>query len=126
MSRISTILLLVGALGADVLTQTPADPDSREGVRLMRSLNTAENAIWQQSRKYMELAELINHKMMGGVRAEIETNGSVVFFQGRRLRLLVSPDGSQYQAMVLPVERCGTAVFTDERGLIYTGKVIGC
>jgi hypothetical protein len=32
----------------------------------------------------------------------------------------------QYQAMVVPAETCGTATFSDERGLIYTGKVLDC
>jgi hypothetical protein len=64
--------------------------------------------------------------MMDGVRAEITTNGSDVFYQGRQLRLVLSPDGLQYQAMVVPADSCGTAIFSDERGLIYTGKVLDC
>lgn len=117
--------VIVVAAGVTVFTQ-PADEVTRADVRLMRSLNTAENAILQRSGKYLELAQLIDHQTMGGVRPEITTKGTVVFFQGRQLRLMVSPDGKHYQAMVVPVEGCGTAVFTDERGLIYTGKVIGC
>ena len=120
---IATVILV--AAGVTAFTQ-PADDVTRADIRLMRSLNTAENMILQQSGKYMQLADLINHKTMGGVRPEITTNGTVVFFQGRQLRLMVSADGMHYQAMVVPVEGCGTAVFTDERGMIYTGKVIGC
>jgi hypothetical protein len=127
MVRISTILAIVILVAAGVTVSTqPADDVTRADVRLMRSLNTAENIIRQQSGKYMQLADLIDHKTMGGVRPEITTSGTVVFFQGRQLRLMVSPDGLHYQAMVVPVEGCGTAVFTDERGMIYTGKVIGC
>ena len=126
MLRIWATLLFLGALATTAFTQSSADPERAAGISLMRFLNTAENAARQQSGKYMELAELINHRMMGGVRAEITTNGSVVFYQGRQLRLLLSPDGLQYQATVVPVDACGTAIFSDERGMIYTGKVIGC
>ena len=124
MIRVLATLILVTA-GVTAFTQ-PADEVTRADVRLIRSLNTAENAIFQRSGKYVELAELIDHQSMGGVRPEMTTNGKFVFFQGRQLRLMVSADGSRYQAMVVPAESCGTAVFTDERGMIYTGKVIGC
>jgi hypothetical protein len=117
------ILLMTTALAS---TQPAGDPERAAAISLMRALNTAENAARQQTGKYLELSELINHRMMGGVRGQIETNGSVVFFQGRQLRLLLAPDGSQYQAMVVPVDACGTAVFSDERGMIYTGKVLDC
>lgn len=125
MIRILATVIAVAMAGVAVATQS-GDDVTRADIRLMRSLNTAENAIMQRSGKYMELAELIDHQTMGGVRPEITTNGTFVFFQGRQLRLIVSADGSRYQAMVVPVEGCGTAVFTDERGMIYTGKVIGC
>ena len=126
MFRISAILLFLGALETTSLTQSSVDPERRAGITLMRSLNTAEASARSQSGKYIDLADLINHPLMGGVRGEITTDGSGVFYQGRQLRLLLSPDGLQYQAMVVPVESCGTAMFSDERGMIYTGKVLDC
>ena len=126
MFRIGAVLMFLGVLGTTALTQSPADPERRAGITVMRAINTAEAAARSQSGKYLDLADLINHPMMGGVRAEITTNGSDVFFQGRQLRLLLSPDGSQYQAMVVPADSCGYAIFSDERGMIYTGKVLDC
>ena len=126
MRQIGAVLMFLGALGTTALTQSSADPERRAGITVMRAINTAEAAARSQSGKYVDLADLINHRMMGGVRAEITTNGSDVFYQGRQLRLLLSPDGSQYQAMVVPVESCGYAIFSDERGMIYTGKVLDC
>ena len=126
MLRIWAILLFLGALGTTAFTQSSADPERAAGIRVMRAINTAEHMARQQSGKYVGLAELLDHKAMGGVRADIAATDSVVFYQGRQLRLLLSPDGSQYQAMVVPVESCGTAIFSDERGMIYTGKVLDC
>ena|SRR5687767_8395508 len=126
MFRISVILLFLGAMGTTALTQSSADPERKAGITVMRFLNTAEAAARSQSGKYVDLAELINHRVMDGVRGEITTDGSSVFYQGRQLRLLLSPDGLHYHAMVVPVESCGTAIFSDERGMIYTGKVLDC
>jgi hypothetical protein len=121
---IGTVILLMTTVMAS--TQPVGDPELRAGITLMRAVNTAEAAARGQTGKYLELADLLNHRMMGGVRAQVETNGTVVFYQGRQLRLVVSPDGSQYHAMVVPVDTCGSAIFSDERGLIYTGKVLDC
>jgi len=63
---------------------------------------------------------------MGGVKPNIAANGSLVFHKGAQVRLALSADAKGYQVMVVPVETCGTAVFSDERGLIYTGKVLDC
>jgi len=126
MSRIWTILTLVSALGVTLLSQSTVDPERTAGIRVMRMINTAENVVLQQSGKYVGLAELLDHRAMGGARADFATNGSVVFYQGKQVRLVLSPDSSQYHAMVVPVDTCGTAVFSDERGLIYTGKVLDC
>ena len=126
MLRIWAILLFLGALGTTAFTQSSGDPERSAGIRVMRAINTAEHMARQQSGKFVELTELIDHKTMAGVRGDIVTNGSVIFFQGRQLRVALAPDASQYQAMVVPVETCGTAIFSDERGLIYTGKVLDC
>jgi hypothetical protein len=101
MLRIWAILLFLGALGTSAFTQSALDPDRAAGIRVMRAINTAENMVRGQSGKYVELAELINHKTMGGVRQDIVTNGSLIFYQGRQLRLALAPDASQYQAMVV-------------------------
>ena len=63
---------------------------------------------------------------MGGVKPNIAANGNLIFHKGAQLRLALSADASQYQVMVVPVDTCGVAVFSDERGLIYTGKVLDC
>jgi hypothetical protein len=47
---------------------------------------------------------------------------------GLVLRLVVSPDGKHYNLWLgqKPDVRCGFAFYSDERGVIYEGKAIGC
>lgn len=120
------IFFVVLVATAFAFTQPPPDPARRAGITVMRMINTAENAIKQSTGKYVDLNELINHAMMGGVRAEIVANGNTITYRGQQLRLALTPDAMQYQVMVIPAETCGTAIFSDERGLIYTGKVLDC
>ena len=119
------ITLCTGIGAAAARTQAP-DDDRRAAITVMRAINTAENAVRQTSGKYVELAALLDHRSMGGVKPNIAANGSLIFHKGAQLRLALSADASQYQVMVVPVDTCGVAVFSDERGLIYTGKVLDC
>jgi len=52
--------------------------------------------------------------------------GDVVTYMDAQLRLVLPADALQYQVMVMPRQSCGVAVFSDERGVIYTGKGLGC
>lgn len=121
------IFFVVLVATAVAFTQpAPTDPERRAGITVMRMINTAENAIQQRTGRYVDLDELINHATMSAVRAEFVANGNTITYRGQQLRLALTPDAMQYQVMVLPAETCGTAVFSDERGLIYTGKVLDC
>lgn len=124
--RTVAVVILAITVVPTVFTQPAPDPARAAGIRAMRVINTAENAIRQSSGKYVELADLLTHPHMVGIRGDIVTNGSVISYQGQQLRLALARDASQYQAMVVPVDTCGTAVFSDERGVIYTGKGLGC
>lgn len=123
--------ILITVLTATALTtsaatqQPPADP-VRTGITVMRAINTAANAAKHESGKFPSLADLVNHAAMSRVRADIIVNGDALTHLGRPLRMTISPDGMHYQAMVVPTETCGTAVFSTEVGLIYTGKVLDC
>ena len=111
---------------AIVAGQAPDDEERRAAITVMRAVNTAENAVRQKSGKYVELGALLEHGAMGRVKPDVAANGGLVFHKGAQVRLALSADGMGYQVMVVPVQTCGTAVFSDERGLIYTGKVLDC
>jgi len=123
----SLLLVLVGCTLATLSASQPApDAERTAAITVMRAINTAENAVKQSGGKYVELASLLDHQAMGRVKANLVINGTAVSHMGAQVRLTVSPDAAGYQVMVVPVATCGTAVFSDERGLIYTGKVLDC
>jgi len=113
---------------AVIAQQAPADDGRRNAIVVMRAINTAENAVRQRGAKYVPMAELVEHPAMGGVKGDIGVNvdGSTYAYKGGQLRLALAADATQYVVTFAPVETCGTASFTDERGMIYAGKVLDC
>ena len=128
MARLLTMLGVASVIaGAAVsATQTSPDDQRRATITLMRAINTAEHAVKSRTGKFVHLAELLEHPAMGRVKADIALNGGVATHQGATIRLAVSTDAAQYQVSIVPSETCGLAAFSDERGLIYTGKVLDC
>jgi len=96
-------MILAAALLAVTLDAARQDASAtltpQEGVRLMRTVNTSENAIKSGSGAYATLTDVIAHRTF--VRAA---------------------DGQGYQAALTPLSGTGTAWFTDERGLIFVGQ----
>ena len=128
MNRIQLIVVIIicASLGVIAARAQAPDDERRAAITVMRAINTAENAVRQTGGKYVELAALLEHRSMGSVKPNIAANGNLIFHKGAQLRLALSADASQYQVMVVPVDTCGVAAFSDERGLIYTGKVLDC
>ena len=123
---VAFVLMSLVAAIAVISAQQSADEERRAGITVMRAINTAENAVRQTTGKFVPLADLLDHRFMSKVRPAIVVNGDTISHQGQQLRLALSADASQYQVMVVPAATCGIAVFSDERGLIYTGKVLDC
>lgn len=119
-------IAILGTVAVTISAQPSADDQRRAAITLMRAINTAENAVRQRTGKYVHLTELLEHPAMGRVKPDIAVDGSVATYQGTTIRLALSSDGKQYQVSVVPGETCGWAAFSDERGLIYTGKVLDC
>ena len=112
--------------GIAIAAQAPPDPELRDAITVMRAINTAENAVRQTGGKYVPLVTLVDQAFMKGVRPNIVINGDVITYMDAQLRLVLPADALQYQVMVMPRQSCGVAVFSDERGVIYTGKGLGC
>lgn len=126
MARLVTALFIaVGVAGVAAYSQPASDP-VRDGITAMRAINTAENMVRNSSGRYGTLPDLLAHPAMERLRADFTVSGGAIAYRGLQVRIALSPDSQQYQAMVVPSERCGTAVFSDESGLIYTGKGLGC
>lgn len=117
------VLATIGLAAA----QPSPDDQRRAAITLMRAINTAENAVKHGGAgKYVHLAELLEHPAMARVKSDIVIKGATATHQGATIRLALSTDATQYQVAVVPGETCGWAAFSDERGLIYAGKVLDC
>jgi type II secretory pathway pseudopilin PulG len=120
-------LCVVAGLAARSSAQTAVDEDGRRAaLRVMRAINTAENAARSQGGHYLPLADLLTHRAMGAVAPDVRVSATTVTYDKWQLRLALSADASQYMVNMMSSETCGLAVFSDERGLIYTGKVLDC
>ena len=104
--------------------QSGPDDERRAAITVLRAINTAENAAKRSAGKYLPLSELLNHPAMGKVKANFAVDGNTYTHAGAGVRLALSSDGSQYVVTVVSAAPTYTAAFSDERGVIYTGKAL--
>ena len=126
MTRLLTMLGVACVLaGATIVAMQPSPEDARrDAIRLLRAMNTAENAARAKGGSYLQLADLLNHPQMGGVKSDFTLSGSTYAYKGAQVRLALSADATQYVVTVVSDAPNYTAAFTDERGVIYTGKAL--
>ena len=102
----------------------------------VRMINTAESLAHRSGGKFLPLDQLISSGPLKQA-AEMNPDFSSAYSQmkpvkgpemldGFDLGMLVSSDGSAYKLSLDNKEKCGTTYFSDERGLIYAGKPLGC
>ena len=107
-----------------VATQSSPDDERRAAITALRAINTAENAVKGRGGKYVPLAELIDHPAMARVKPNFVANGNSYTHAGAEVRLALSADATQYVVTIVSSAPNYTAAFSDERGLIYTGKAL--
>ena len=66
--------------------QSPEDDERRAAIKVLRAINTAENAARAKGGAYVPLAELLNHPMMGGVKADFAASGNGFKYAGSEVR----------------------------------------
>jgi hypothetical protein len=133
-------------------TETASSPATKpnaeafRAVNIIRVINTAEvvtcrtkDGSIDENAKFLSWDELLiapcfkqAQGQFSGVRfsqaSELSFSPGSEIVPGLELRLVVSPDGRQYN-LWLGQKRdvhCGFAFFSDERGVIYEGQAIGC
>ena len=116
-------VLLSASLGVAAHTQA-ADDERRAAIKVLRAINTAENAARAKGGSYLPLAELLNHPAMGGVKPDFAVNANSFTYAGAQVRVALSADATQYVVTVKSDTPNYTAAFTDERGVIFTGKAL--
>jgi hypothetical protein len=116
------MLALTLTAASRAATQSP-DEERRAAITLLRAINTAEAAV-NRSGHYVALPELIDHASMARVKPDVVISGGAVTYHGAQVRLALSADAKQYVVTVVTGAPNYTAAFSDERGVIYTGKAL--
>lgn len=117
-----SLVALTATAASHAAAQSP-DDERRAAITLLRAINTAEAAT-MRSGHYVALPELIDHASMARVKPDIAVTASAITFHGAQLRLTLSGDAKQYVVTVVNGAPNYTAAFSDERGMIYTGKAL--
>ena len=125
--RILTMIVIAGTLAATAVAATQRAPEDerRDAIRLLRAINTAENAAASRNGgNYLAMPELIDHPSMGGVKSDITVGATGVTYKDAQIRVALSADAKQYVVTVVFGAPNHIAAFTDERGVIYTGEAL--
>jgi hypothetical protein len=110
-------------------------------VSIIRYINTAEascqvkNGKRDENQKFLSWDELLNAPCFEQTRSLVRfypanqpafSSGSEIV-PGLELRLVVSADGKHYNVSLGEKPTgCGSVFFSDERGVIFEGKALGC
>ena len=113
-------------VGAQIPAAQENDP-IKTNVLVLRVVNTVEASLGQGDQSYKPLSAVLEAPMFKERFNNAGQLDSVSATVGaHRLVLVVSPDLKHYQAMVSTGESCAITMFTNEKGLIYSGQGLGC
>ncbi|MHB8541842.1 MAG: tRNA (N6-threonylcarbamoyladenosine(37)-N6)-methyltransferase TrmO [Candidatus Acidiferrales bacterium] len=146
-------ILLLGALACAGLTMAQAQKpapvaprnrmaemaliapnDSRmTGVNAVRLINTAQAGYKHAHGRYATWDELYRSGIMANDRKRspqfsgLQLAGGPEVVEGWTLAMIVAADGQSYELSLRNLQdKCQFSFFSDQRGLIFQGKVIGC
>ena len=121
------ILCVVNVAGAQAPSE-PTNEPAREAVAILRAVNTAQAELNATAGGYGSVSKVLASsrfkKMFAGSVSEADSATATV---GKStLVLVVSEDQKHYQAVITPPDTCGVTMFTNEIGMIYKGRALGC
>jgi hypothetical protein len=103
------------------------------GVNVVRLINTAEAEYKSAHGGYATWSELYRsgiiskHEKPGLMFGNLNLSEGPEVVPGWTLAMIVAADGQSYELSLHNLaDKCGFSFFSDERGLIYEGSVIGC
>jgi hypothetical protein len=105
-----------------VVAQQPQE-NAVDGIRLARAINSAQVS---QSGTYADVRELIGDPVLSAFAPAIQFEGEIVRIGNHRIMMVLAADRKHYQFTIVPDSGCGTAWFSSDRGMIYTGRALGC
>jgi hypothetical protein len=131
-------VLTFGLFGMASTSTADATGQSKHAVTVVRLINTAEAYAHRAQARYVSFAELVSSGALNKA-AQMNPDFASAFadldlarthnrapVQGFDLDIVVSSDGGAYKLSLTAKQDCVEGFFADERGIIYTGKPIGC
>ena len=105
----------------------PANDSGREAVMILRVVNTVQARMSRPAGTYKSLGQVLASPMFKEQFSTASGTDSATATVGQcTLILVASDDQKHYQAMVAPSDKCGVTMLTNETGLIYSGRALGC
>jgi hypothetical protein len=135
---IPILMLLSGLLGTIIATvawphpQEKADELSEfEVLGLMRTINTLQAGAFQDTRhQYLSLDELVSQRYRNNHEQWLTTvqllDSSTGTLKNYTVSIVVSSDRQHYVAQLISSSGCALALFSNESGIIYTARGLGC
>jgi hypothetical protein len=140
MLRTFGILLLAGAVvGPLQRVATPPQQalSPKRSLALMRMILATEHALLSNQKAYGTLRDVTHWPGWGGDSSQqsddgypavdlIDSDSGTV--GANIVRITTSGDNNHFHASIEPLDpqTCGQALFSDERGVIYVGRGLGC
>jgi hypothetical protein len=122
---VASLVLTCGVWRVSTVQQ-PVTPQMN-GLSLIRYVNTVQNEMFNTYSRYVTLEEVLAHPGLTTVKPKaVSTGVGLIRYEHYQLQMSLSSDGTKYLVSAVPLATCGQAWFSDQRGLIYTGKVLGC
>ena len=118
------VTVTLAAAGSNASTgQYQQDPS----LPFLRMLNTIQSEA-RPGNYHRSLPELLASPSLDWFRTQLSTTAEgITLISGmRRVMYVVSADRRTYQIALVPTERCGPSLFTNETGRIYYGLPLGC
>jgi hypothetical protein len=134
-SRVLIFVLLAVIAGAFPFVvgsqnQQKEELSDNEALELLRAVNTAQLDLRMARQPYAPLQKILQRRFfveteVGSDITTVDSNTGTK--KGYEISVCVFGEGRRYIASVVPVERgCRVAFFTDESGVIYQGRALGC
>ena len=131
MKKAAFFTLLACVAAAPILlsrTVPQANPERlalEDAIRLLRVINTAEATAFVKTQSYQPLEKLVTDGYMSRIGGGFRDSSSATV-KDHRLLLITSADGKHYSVSLVPESGCDTAAFSQDPGIIYTAKPLGC
>ena len=128
--NVAAFLLVVAMLPAQSGTEQNADQLSKlEAVELVRAINTLELSYRSTEGEYVSLEVLLlNPKFDEMEIAPTIADPYAATLKDYKLSIVTFAEGEQYKLSLVPTGEpyCRPALFSDQIGVIYPGKSLGC